>query len=72
MRFVCACVSHQKQKQHHVGMVAHARYMQSRPQVFVLQVDVQASLQQHLRRQHVVMTSALRNVWQDIVLMRSI
>lgn len=56
-----ACVSYQKQQQHHICMVTHTRYMQGRPQVFVLQVHIQASLDQKFSRKHVVMASALQN-----------
>lgn len=37
---VCVCISHQQQQKHHVRVVAHTRYMQSCPQVLVLQVDI--------------------------------
>lgn len=58
---VSMCASYQQQQHHHICMVAHARYMQGRPQVFVLQVDVQASLDQKFSRKHVVMASTLEN-----------
>lgn len=52
---------YQQQQQHHICMVTHTRYMQGCPQVFVLQVDIQASLNQKFRRKHIVMASALQN-----------
>ena len=58
---VCMCVSYQQQEQHHVCMVAHTRHVQGGPQVFVLQVHVQASLNQNFCRKHVVMASTLQD-----------
>lgn len=55
------CVPYEQQQQHHVGVVADAGDVQGRPQVFVLVVHVQASLDQELRRKHVVMAGALQN-----------
>lgn len=57
----CSCVSHHQQQQHHVCMVTHARHVQSCPLVLVLQVDIQASLNQELCCEHVVVASTLQN-----------
>lgn len=51
--------THQQQKQHHICMVTHTCYVQCCPQVFILQVGIQASLNQKLRSEHIVMASTL-------------
>lgn len=55
------CVPYEQQQQHHVGVVAGAGDMQGRPQVLVLVVHVQASLDQEFGRKHVVVAGALQN-----------
>lgn len=54
------CVSYKQQQQHHVCVVAHAGYVQRRPQIFILMVHVQPSLDQELGRKHIVMASTLQ------------
>ena len=60
---VCVCVSistHKQQQQHHVWVVTGTGHMERCPQVLILQVSIQPTLNQNLRRKHVVMASTLQ------------